>query len=106
MTRRVIVYKRGNLYLVSQEFNGDYKESAYFGLQPLPETADWNNVKAEFDDRPADFVNFYEAVRRAEMFYGSEHEKIIETTEPHFDTYDEVWEFTKKGLILINKEEH
>ena len=103
MTRRVIVYHRGTLYLVSQEFNGDYKESAYFGLQPLPETANWDKVKAEFADRRADFVNFYEAVRRAEMYYGYKREQIIDTTEPPFSDYDEVWEFTKNGLELLKE---
>lgn len=99
MTRRLIVFKTGDAYLVSQEFNGDKSEAGGFPTHTRIK-ADWPEVVALFDgvDTPE---KFGEAVRKAEEFYG--YTPLPLETESEMPTAEEVWAVSHGNLILTTR---
>lgn len=96
MTRRVMVFKIGDVYLVSQEFNGDRSEAEYFfghtGIK-----CDWPEVVELFEgvETPEEFR---EAVGKAEELYG--YERLPLEAESELPVAEQVWVMSHGNLIL------
>lgn len=99
MTRRLIAYKEGDAYLVSQEFNGDKSEMEKF-LKHTSIAADWSEVVELFDGVTTPKM-FEEAVKKAEKLYGYEPMSLNHETE--IPTAQEVWVMSHGNLLLTTR---
>lgn len=99
MTRRTIVFKDGEKFYASQEFNGDKAEAA--GFHPnIGIKADWSEIVELFTGK-ASVESFKEAVREAEALYGYKDVEVEEMDE--LPSCEEIWLTTGVFLHLHTK---
>ena len=96
MTRRLIVFRKNGLFLVSQEFNGDRAEAAGF-CKGTGIKADWPEIVKLFDGADTQEA-FGDAVRKAEELYGYEPYPL--ETLDKMPTAQEVWVMSHGNLLL------
>lgn len=93
MTRRTVAISWGDQFFVSQEFNGDKKESLIFGLTcDIPH---WEEVIAKF--KGVRSVRAFErTLEEVEQMYGYEH--IPLTLQSELPQTEETWKMLEGEL--------
>lgn len=99
MTRRLVVFKKEDTYLVSQEFNGDKSEAGMFTANAGIK-ADWPEIVGLFDgaDTPD---KFGKAVSKVEELYG--YNPVPLEIEAEMPAAQEVWMMSHGNLILATR---
>lgn len=97
MTRRLIVFKEGDTYHVSQEFNGDREEAeCLLGGRPSIK-ASWPEIPPLFDGVET-LEDFERAVQKAEALY--HYETISLDVMSELPKVDETW-LVSHGTLII-----
>lgn len=107
MTRRVIAFRLGSEFRVSQEFNGDHQEAALLGSWIATKiSVNWNEIVALFDDiEDDDFSAFADKVKECETLYGYTQDPLwlVQSEEALLTESEEVWILQNKKLVLYAK---
>ena len=98
MTRRVLAYREPDgMYIVSQEFNGDKRESAMFNMAVQISTT-WDGIVELFAGQECQTENFLQLVEKAEQMFGYEH--IGPEVLRELPATEECWLFANNKLYL------
>lgn len=98
MTRRVIAYKEGRTFYVSQEFNGDRTEMMCLNPGSCRIKADWADVPPMFDGVTS-LDQFKDMVRRVETLYG--YEPVPMEAEDELPVSEQTWLMSCGTLLLM-----
>ena len=100
MTRRYLIYKTSEGFLVSQEFNGDRDEAQAFHLSEKI-TLRWSDVISLFEGVPDSPLGFQDALKRTEDGFGYENlpPELMKAPPEGY----ELWVFTGRKLQLITE---
>ncbi len=97
MTRRVIAYRSGSHFYVSQEFNGDRAEMRQFNPKGCRIKTDWVDIPPMFDGVTT-LEQFKDTVRRVETLYG--YKAVPVEAEHDLPVTEEVWMLSCGALLV------
>lgn len=98
MTRRIIAFRQGDEFCISQEFNGDKDEAVRFS--PCMIDMNWEEVLKYFDELNT-LKDFEQAVYEAENSYHYEHLGLERVKE--LPSCEEVWMVGSGSLYLHSR---